>query len=237
MTAPSPGTVLPHLRLSWGGSLGDAGEIWSNSLAFELNSGETPTEAELLAIATTTAPTLADLVAFAPLLVSVAVRAEWVKATWILNTGRQRDVNTALYEWPANSRPQGQSQAVPWTQTYAVTLRTPVQRGRGHSGRIFPPPCGPMPENRTPYAPTAFATSMAQTYGGAILGLRDAINTALVGDTRFVNPVVVSRRTPDGRPAMLTQINGTVVDRVADVMHKRTNRVERSEGAPYTWNA
>lgn len=233
MTAPTPGAAIPHLRVSWGGFLGTGGEIWSNTKAWSLSTAEAPTAAELEAITVAAAEPLTNLVSFAGVQVSPAVTFAWVKAVWLLNTGRQRDVNTAMYEFPAAGRPRGAGAAVPWTQTYAVTLRTAVQRGRGHAGRLFPPPCGPMPEGQTPYAPAAFADSLSANYAVALNGLRAAINEALAGDptVRAADLVVSSRRTADGRAAMLTEVTSCVVDRVADVMHSRTNRVPRLEGA------
>lgn len=233
MTAPQPGVVVPHLRVSWGGNLGAGGEIWSNSTAWSLSTGEAPSAAELQAICETGILDVAPLVTGIGQQVSPAVNLGWMKAVWILNTGRQRDVNTAMIEYPAGNQPKGSGSQVPWTQTYAVTLRTALQRGRGHAGRLFPPPCGPMPEGVTPYAPAAFADALSGNYAIALNALRTSINTALDGDpnVRFADLVISSRRTDDGRAAMLTPVVRCVVDRVADVMHSRTNRVPRLEGA------
>lgn len=227
---PWPGTpVLPHIRLSWGGTLGDAAQdVWSNALNWEIPGGTAASAAELEAIAAAVAPFVKTFVTGMPFDVSPAVAIRWVKAVWVLNTGKQRDQNTAIFDLPAAGRGIGSAKI--WEQTYALTLRTALKRGRGHAGRIFPPISGPQPTGQSPYAALEFATDAAATYAAGIKAMRQAISDALEGP-RVANLVVVSRGSETNPDPLLTTVTGVVMDRVADIQHRRVNRVARAEGA------
>lgn len=228
---PWPETpVLPHLRLSWGGTLGDAAQdIWSNALNWRIGGGSSASAEELEAIAVAVAPFLKTFVTGMPFDVSPAVAIRWVKAVWVLNTGKQRDQNTAIYDLPQIGRGIGSAKI--WEQTYALTLRTALKRGRGHAGRIFPPISGPQPTGQSPYAALEFASDAAATYAAGIKATRDAINGILQGPARPAFLTVVSRGTATNPVPLLTDVTSVVMDRVADIQHRRVNRVVRAEGA------
>lgn len=235
MTAPGATTVVPHMRLSWGGSLGiPAVEIWSNGLAFRVGP-EAPSAAELQAVADAAANPIQDFVTNVNAQIGSAVSLEWVKAVWLLNNGRQRDTNTAMHDYPTPF-PRGAKSTNPiWEQSYCVTLRTALNRGRGHAGRIYLPLAGPNPEGTTPYAPASYADNLAALYATFDGQLHTAINGVLPGTGRVAHSAISSRGTVDNPVPLLTNITGCVVDRVPDVQRRRVNRVQRLEGTRVNW--
>lgn len=236
MTGPST-PVLPHVRLSWGGDLGSpAQDIWTNAVNFRVT-GEAPSNAEFLTMLPGVANLLKGLIESNSNAVSPAAALNWVKLVYVLNTGKQRDTNTALYSFPANAVAVGAGQSVPWFQTYAVTLRTALDRGRGHAGRIFPPPSGGLLAGKTPYADAGFANNLAAVYAGTLSAIRASMMGVLnpglqeLADApRKLLLTIVSRATEKSPVPLLTDVTRIVVDRVADVQHRRTNRVPRNEG-------
>lgn len=231
MTAPALNPATPHMRLQFGGSIGvPEVEVWSNGLAFRVGP-EAPSEQELQQIADAVANPIQDFVTNINSQIATAVALKWVKASWVLSSGKNRDVNTALHEY-ATPFPRGAKASGPiWPQTYAITLRTDLRRGRGHAGRIYVPVCGPAPEGNTPYAPAAYADGLAVQFAALHTGLMTAINAVIQPFARNAGLVIHSRATKDGRPATMTDVTSCVVDRVADIQHRRTNRVPRLEGA------
>lgn len=223
--------VLPHLRISWGGTLGDSNQdIWSNALNFRVSGGGNPDASELEEIAAAVAPFLKFFVTGLVFDVSPAVAMRWVKAVWVLGTGKQRDQNTAIFDLPSIGRGVGSAKI--WEQTYALTLRTALKRGRGHAGRIYPPICGPQPSGQSPYAAVDFANDAAANYATGIKAVRDAINSTMNDALRTAFLTIVSRGTAANPTPLLTDVTTCVIDRVADIQHRRVNRVPRAEGTP-----
>lgn len=230
---PWPETpALPHLRLTWGGTLGDGGQdIWSNGVAFRVSNGLAPTAAELNGIAEGCAPTLRDFITVPLFQVSPAVKMTWVKAVWVLNTGKQRDQDTAIYDLPAAGVGGGDARI--WEQTYALTLRTDVKRGRGHAGRIYPPVSGPQPEGTGPYAPLAFVNNAAQNYAAGLRACELKVSEVMNDPNRTAFLIIHSRGTRENPLPIVTDVQSCVMDRVADIQHRRVNRVQRNEGNTY----
>lgn len=230
---PWPETpAVPHVRLTWGGTLGGgAQDIWSNGLAFRVSNGLAPTAAELQAFAQATAPNLGDLVSASVFQTSPAVTMRWVKAVWILNTGKQRDSETAIYDLPVPAVGAGDSRI--WEQSYCVTLRTNVKRGRGHAGRIYPPINGPSPEGNGPYAALAFVNNAAQAYAAAFRACEVQLSDVMNDPNRTGFLVIHSRGTQENPIPIVTDVQSCVMDRVADIQHRRVNRVLRAEGNTY----
>lgn len=239
MVQPNAPVVLPHLKLSWGGGIGvPKVEVWSNALNFNVFPDE-PSSAELENAAQACAAPLTAWIQNPAARIGTACYLQWVKAVWVKADGKQRDLNTALYEIPTNDQRSGVMSPNPiWEQTYAITLRTELSRGPGHAGRIFPPLSGPLPENNTsPYAAVTVIDGMTTAFGQMIQGVLSALQGTMnggVGGPRNIYPVVVSRRTATNPTPKLTTITRAVMDRVADIQHRRVNRVERNEGAEVT---
>jgi hypothetical protein len=235
MSAPGGTKVIPHLRLTWGGTIGSPEvDAWSNGIAFAV--GPEAMSAEELELAVDTCgPVLKAWITSSNSQIGLPVLLEWVKAVWVKADGKNRDVNTAVFELNDTSARGALSPSPSWNQSYALTLRTDISRGRGHSGRIYPPVSGGNPEGTTPYLKGQFADLMAQQFATCLTALKAAIGAAQTPqNSRPAVPVVVSRVTDDGRPPILTPITHVVVDRVADVIHSRTAQVPRNESATFT---
>lgn len=235
MTAPGAALVVPHMRLTWGGTIGTPPvDEWSNGLAFSVLP-EAMSAEELGLAVDTCAITIDKWIKSNGASIGIAVQLTWVKAVWVNADGKNRDVNTEVLDL-GTSGGRGNNTVNPsWNQAYALTFRTDVTRGRGHSGRIYPPLSGKNPTGNTPYLEKTEADLMAQAFATCITELKADIGAAQTPQfSRPVVPVVVSRRTPDGRAPILTPIKRVVVDRVADVMHSRTRQVPRAEGATFS---
>lgn len=245
MTAPTT-PVLPHLRLTWGGDLGSpAADQWVNGLNWRVK-GEPPSADELDAITAEVKDSISSWHQYAGLNTSAAARLAWIKAVYVQSSGKQRDQNTAEYDFPANALPAGSAQAIPWHQTYAITLRSANSRGLGSAGRIFPPACGPGPEGLTPYASATFANNVAAAFVSIFTQVRNGMirvlnpglanngswdNVELAGAPRSVFLAIVSRKSVTNPTPRITDVTGVVLDRVADVQHRRTAQVPRLEGS------
>lgn len=231
---------LRHLKLQFGGALGQGDvEIWSNTVHFKCNSDDaagvasvsfTPEQLDT-ALGLLNAPLQAWFNA-ADSQISSSAYLLWAKLNQIEPNGKQRDVNTHRID---TGRVAGAAAGTPpWYQTYALTMRTNLSRGRGHSGRIYPPLVGTDPEPLSPYLRPADANRMASSWALALNEIAGQIHTARgAGDVTAVYPVVASpipTRIGDTGGAMLQRITGVVVDRVPDVQTRRTNAVPRAEG-------
>lgn len=205
-------------------------EIWSNGLAYRVGP-EAPSAAELQAIADGCAGPIQDFVTNINAQIGTAVSLEWVKAVWLLNNGKQRDTNTAIHDY-ASPFPRGSKSTNPiWEQSYCVTLRTALNRGRGHAGRIYLPLAGPQPDGTTPYAPASYANSLANLFVTMNQQIMAAMAAALGGGGTRSGRLAISSRVSEDHPLpLLTDVTRVVVDRVPDVQRRRVNRVQRAEG-------
>lgn len=231
MPGQSDVSVIPHLRVTWGGNLGTpATEIWSNGVALGLPTGEIPSEPEVNAMVPLFYTHLAAWIGRPSSYISQSAHLNWVKAAWILPTGLQRDTNTAVFDVQEDIRGNYPDTCI-WAQTYAITWRTDLKRGRGHSGRIYPPMVVAGPAAQSPYCPASLANDMAVSATTLLAGLLADAAQAMGPSARALFPVVVSKGKPStGLLPKVTKITGVVVDRVADIQHRRTNRVPRLEG-------
>lgn len=237
-------TWRPHLKLAFGGGLGNPTvEQWTCGIRFVENENSAPTRPQLVAAAAAVWTPLSAWMLRPESVIGNAAVLEWVKLNWILATGRQRDVETVLYE---NEGIRGARMTpVPWYQTQVLTFRTPVSRGRAHAGRIFPPVSGTSPATTlTPYCAEGDASVQASSGATMIEDVVSAMQAALTaagyGDSATLFAAVVSPGdTAQGTTSIAQPISGVVVDRVADVQHRRTRQVERAEGtlAPVAFSA
>jgi hypothetical protein len=166
---------------------------------------------------------------------------EWIKLNYIEANGLQRDTDTVIFD-VVPSEPGMTSGVSPiWIQSYALTLRTGLSRGRGHAGRIFPPNAG-LPsdfDGASGYLAAGTATAMATAFGTCIRDIRNAMNAALgLEQPPFLNEgvaydlvVISASKTGDTRPPQSNEVVSVVCDRVPDVQHRRSNRLARAEGA------
>ena len=225
-------TYIPHMKLAYGGTLGLlTPEEWSNGLRFTVL-GNPPNEQQLQSMCDAAVGPLTTWMRSSGASINQAAFLTYAKLNWITATGKQRDQNTILTDI-TGVRGGSTLQTPPYYQTAAVTFRTRLRRGRGHTGRVFPPavsiennPADPI----GPYMSVAQASAMATAYRNLIVDLRTAFATALGGQP--VPDLVVHSvgNTNTGVPAKAELVIGTVVDRVPDVQHRRTNRIPRAEG-------
>lgn len=238
-------TWLQHIRLSFGGTLGGGSEeIWSNTVNFKSNADESGNVGSAALTSQQCEDALDDLV---PALktwyakpatgVSASARLTWAKLNTINTAGHQQDVNTHLREFAgvaggvAGINP-------PWFVSLALTLRTDYKRGRGHSGRIFPPVIAIPAGNGSPYISEQAATDAAAAFATCLTAIGQAIQSNSINPSvGSAYPVVASPATttgPNPGGPLLLPVKRVVVDRVHDVQHRRTNRVPRAEGQPAT---
>lgn len=225
----------PHLRISFGGTIGDTsvGEIWSNTIRYVLAGQAAPSANTLQTVADNVAAPLSAWFSSAAALISSVANLTYVKATWVLDTGKQRDSNTAQHEYAAPGPTGGHSFNPIWEQSYVITLRSGLKRGRGHAGRIYPPLSGNGPTGVTPYCSAADATGMAHAFALGMTQIATAISNVVEPGGPTGGFAVVSPGSRNAGTLPLYQyIQTVVVDRVADIMHSRTNRVKRLEGTP-----
>jgi hypothetical protein len=161
--------------------------------------------------------------------ISQDVHQTWVKANYITAEGLQRDSQTHVLDVPSID---GGCPSVPFYQTWATTFRTSLKRGRGHSGRIYPP-CISIPIERG----TGLGdVNSLNRYTDSVLNLLADINRTIGGGG--AGPGRVSILSPGnvekGTQPLAEPVTGVVVDRVPDTQHRRTNRLKRAELAAGT---
>lgn len=228
-------TWVPHVQLSWGGTLGaGTSEVWTNGVKMACPGGA-PTQAQLDGLLPTLQSIASNFVSGAVIghntgnsHSSTDVHVSWVKANYIEATGLQRDSQTHVLDFPPVS---GLSQPVPFYQTYALTFRTALKRGRSHAGRIFPP-CVSIPVVAgTGMASAADATEVA-TAGMELLN-RINVEIGNAAGAPFGAVAVFSRGLANASiEPILQTITAVELDRVPDVQHRRTNRLHRSVVGP-----
>lgn len=225
---------VPHLKLSFGGTIGQPEvEQWSNTVRFDTGGFDVP-EGNIDAALGAIRPIVETWFRSPDTSISAVARLKWLKLNWILANGRQRSVNTHQVDTLANG---GEGGAVHWYQTLALTMRTDLQRGRGHAGRIFPPVVVAFPEGNSPYIAAVKADKMAASWAATLSALATSLGSNLGGgEGTFVGvwPVVASPGESDPtsfQGPLMNRITRVVVDRVGDVQHRRTAQIPRLEGA------
>lgn len=235
-----PNTYIPHLKLNMSGTIGTpAVEIWSCTVRF--GAGViTPDEDRLdLSLAAAKVPIITWFNSQSAA-ISRNAALTMLKLNWIMANGKQRSVNThelAVSALGGISSNTGEQTAYPhWYQTMALTLRTDIQRGRGHSGRIYPPLTAALPAGTSPYVSEAAATGMATAFAQCLSDVSAAMSATLNAAPGSASPcyaIVASAGTTPQNPTaapLNVPITGVVVDRVGDVQHRRNRQVPRLEG-------
>lgn len=227
-------TWVPHLRLAWGGTLGSTTpEIWTNTVKWNLVGGVPPTRDQLVTACDAVEAPLKAWFQGQQTGISNQAVISWAKLNWILADGKQRDQDTVQNDFAPPVRGGVSGSAPPFYQTQAITLRTRVSRGRGHSGRIFPPMVSFAAEDGGPYATSVSVSQQASSFITCLRALRDAMGLSwLDAGPGVPDPAVFSVGSNTGtvRAPLMTPIISAVCDRVPDVQHRRTNRVPRLEG-------
>lgn len=241
-------TWSPHIRLSFGGEIGNpAVEQWSNTVRFRnfgQNTGD-PSSTELEGFAAAAWARLSLWFNSNTSGITNQSFLTWIKCNWILASGKQRDQNTVIYD--AGRVAGGSGGTVPWYQTLALTERTEFTRGRAAAGRIFPPTMlAPCENAGTPYIAASLASQYASAWATVLGQLNADFTRTENGGTdpdgvelpdfqTYWSAAIVSPgndQPPKGGPTtpLAMPIVAVVADRVADVQHRRTRQVARSEG-------
>lgn len=228
-------TWTPHLRMTLGGTMGTntVSEEWSNTIRWKTIGAEPTFETITAACQGLVAPCQAWM-ARATSMISGAALARFVKLNWIGADGKQRDVNTVVADFIAPGGGSHVTDVPPFYQTFAVTLRTRLNRGRTHAGRVYPPlVIHTAAEASSPYTSGDAANGQADSYIQFLRAARAAIGVAFqVQALSPPDPAVFSPGNADkGTQPMWSPIISAVVDRVPDVQHRRTRQIPRSEGA------
>lgn len=195
---PLTTTVLPHVKIAWGGSIGDPkAEVWANSLAWApkdldmsgvISDGLAREQANILGLATAIQQWFQTPTTFQGqdrtlkgAGVSPMAKLEWVKLNAVGADGKYLFPSNT-YFFPAKISGGGVhvdnsgAYRPPWQMTTAITLRTTVARGRGSKGRIYPPLAGGPPDtDAEPYQAEYLVNQMANSF----TGLLDNINAGL----------------------------------------------------------
>lgn len=239
--APNDLLMNPHLRLSWGGDIGvPAVEQWANSIRLvDFTDGNFPTPDQLQIACNAAAVPIQTWFTSVAMLISSSVRLAWCKLNILDEYGHQPPY-TIRHDFPAGVF--GPSNApCDWNQTYAITFRTKLARGRAHAGRIFPPVVTANPEGKTPYISAGDSSNLAAVTGMLLNDITKEVNTAIAANqnpnfpnaSTYVPAVVSPGIRSKGTAEVRQQILSVVVDRVPDVQHRRTAQVSRNEGQPY----
>lgn len=226
-------TYPPHLRLQWGGVLGTPPvEIFSNTVRYMYGQvGRNPSEADLQACADAVAPILSGWFVNPKSIIGADAHLTYLKVTHILGTGKQSTQNTPEHEF-FNISGANVATAPIWEQTYCLTLRTNNRRGRASKGRIFPPLSGPPPASGSPYCGDADSNGMAQTFANFLSQAAHAVQDTLEdGGAHGSFGVISPGNSTKGTVEMATYYAYVECDEVADIQHRRTNRVARKVGA------
>jgi hypothetical protein len=218
--------------MSWGGQLGFVGsESWSNTLRWK-TVNQTPDAGILQGACDLLVPVVTNWLRSAGAQINQGALLDYVKLNWILDTGLQRDPNTVISEVLPQVGGADASACPPFYQTFALTLRTRLKRGRTHAGRIYPPLVHHAPAGAgQPYCSDAAANGMAAAFLTLIRDSRTVLGTALGGGGGSApDPAVFSPANPaKGYVAAWAPIIGVGVDKVPDVQHRRTKSIPRNE--------
>jgi hypothetical protein len=249
----TPTVVLPHVRISFGGTIGvPAVEVWENTINY---TGATDAlTADIMAAGASLPDQMAQLKIdivrwFSSIdtavngagasLISNSVALDYIKLNLVGPNNRYTNQpNTLQFAGIQAQGPQpSDGPPMPWQSTYGITLRVVNRRtGRGSKGRVFPPLAGCSPPVGSPYIDARLADAMTHSFA-TLLG---DINTHLFSSNGFVHPaadpgvgncIVVSpvpHKGPNiGAAALNSVITKVEINRVADVMTSRVNRVPR----------
>lgn len=228
--------VRPHLVLTWGGTLGTPQQDeWSNTLRLVAPDDPHPSPEALTAAAEALQPLLTAWFQSDGSKIGRAATVNFIKLNPVDEYNHQFPGATIRHDFTAAVEGLVTNPLVPWHQTYALTLRTKVGRGRASKGRIFPPVVAIQPELGSPYCAAAASSAAATAFAVFLDAAQAAIATAINGvdaelyDFHFCIISVGDRSK--GQIGLDGIISSVEMDRVADVQHRRTNAVARSIGA------
>jgi hypothetical protein len=229
-------TWTPHVQISFGGTIGVSNpEVWTCGFKWNLvDPLSEPTPDQLQACLGTLSTDIAAWFGGSGTnqsFIGIDAALTYVKLNMVEATGLQRAGDTIRTDLttPVNGP---QNVGVPWHQTYAVTLRTALHRGRSHSGRFYPPLVAVQPDIGSPYCSLVAANGMASAAATLVTSINNDLGShaGMLGHIAVMSP----GNTAKGTTPTHQNVTGVVVDRVADVQHRRTDRVARNETSVIT---
>jgi len=224
-------TYRPHVLLQIFGRLGGSAgvEVWSCGIRLHNASDALPTRAQLVTALDAMQPLIGNWFTSSDSYISQSGFLTGAKLNAILASGKQREQDTVEIEWA--SAPQGARPVLaPFYQSWALTWRTALRRGRGHSGRIYPPVVSALMEE-SGYCSLASSNQMAAS-GALLLSNVNSQLSLAAGAPYRASVMSAGNDGAGGAPVVLPAsqiITGVTVDRVPDVQHRRTRQLLRSE--------
>jgi hypothetical protein len=248
MTAPTQGRKTPitygrpHMRLTWGGVIGNGTEVWANTLNLVTTgldgSDVAVDEDEMDDVCAQAATAVRRFWTSSRASTSTSFGLTYVKLNHVNDLGKYTAQNTHLFEYD-DGPIVGTSQPLPWNVACAVTLRTSVKRGPGHAGRFFHP-IGATFSQGNPYVIDPQTGLFSDT---ASSDLAD-VASELIRDLSYLDDhsgqsgevgahnfqvVTIPRRPSLAEALPLSHgIIAVEVDRVLDTMRSRTNAIPRT---------
>lgn len=206
----------PHVLLNLSGPLGPQ-EEWSTGCRYIAPAGLIPTQAQLQELCDDTADDFATQWVKAAGHIGATAGLKTIKINAINPDGKYRDPITARHDFQtAIYGPD--SPSMPDFNAISLTLGTGYNRGRAHSGRMYPPNYG------VPLASASPPKIAAQQQGELGIWLKDLLQIIVDG----VGGIQLNLL----RPAVCSKIDGTVrpvteirVGNVIDVQRRRKNHV------------
>lgn len=151
------------------------------------------------------------------------VSLEWVKFNSIGVDGRYKFPNTSIVEFTPGTAGLSPSGGDP-RESLAVTLRTAISRGRGATGRFYPPP-----QSMTYAAGESMVSAaLASAAGGAAKTLVAALNAVTVDSGALTVCNISPGDDVLARSVVTEPITTIEVDRVMDTQRRRSNKIPRT---------
>lgn len=231
-------TWTPHVRIAWGGTLGNTAEVWTNSVKYVPSTNAVITAAQAAGAAPAIFNQLgawmgagsADYISF----IGKDAKLSWVKINSINGDGLQYDGDTNVYETTPVIGGGGDSQFVPFYQTYAISLMTAKKRGRAHIGRIYPPCVVAIPIASTGMQDPTNALAQAKAFSACLKGINQQMNAQFTaGAVSICSPGNALKNTVP----IYTAVTGCTVDTIPDTQHRRTNRLKGVRSAEWSVTA
>jgi hypothetical protein len=210
----------PHYLLAWGGTLGSAGEIWSNGVRFA-SVADGDADPDETAVLPAYKNAIVAMMGRGTSKIGPAATLRYVKFNKIDAEGHyvsNTESNTLFTSGPDVKVGNGVGPVHPFSTAVAVTWTTDFSRGRGSKGRIFLP------------APCVDINNEGQITASERDGIAVSLST-MISAFNAVNPVpgdAMRAVVASGVNGALNPIKGVSVGSVPDTMRSRRNKLIES---------
>lgn len=201
------------IKITWGGSLYQNADIWSNGVHALAPTGSEDDFASKAALAALVAtPVLSDWMSSAQSLISSNAVLEWVKVAIIGTDGKYLEDSVTVDIGPVNGSYTASN--IPPQISTVISLTTDANRGLAHIGRIYPPLTGFIGTNG--YIDASYTANMASQAALLIQGLNNATNQAF----GLSSDIVIASKVGAGVSRI---VSGVRVGNVLDTQRSRRN--------------